>query len=161
MFLTATASAPPQRAGLLSAEDPLTTFWNHAWRPNGALLKRPGLNWLPLGGAAMRGFAYGVGANTIAALNGDASRRLFGVPRSRTLALWAHAFGDAAVANVNPDGFVADAGAGVSLRGRLYDRDIVVRIDAPFYVSDPVLSVGREREDEFAPRWVITFKDLW
>ena len=161
LFLAATASAPSQRAALLSAEDPMTTFWNHAWRTRGGVLKRPGFNWLPLGGAGMRGYAYGVGANTIVALNGDASRRLFRAPRSRSLALWGHAFGDAAIANVNPDGFVADAGAGVSVRGRLYDRDVVVRIDSPFYVSDPVLSVGRELRDAFAPRWVVTFKDLW
>jgi hypothetical protein len=161
LFLAVSADAPAQRATLLSADDPLTTFWNHAWRPRGGLLKRPGFNWLPLGGAGMRGFAYGVGEERIAALNTEGSVRLFGVPRSRTLAVWAHAFGDAALANVNPDGFVADAGAGVSLRGRLYDRDIVVRIDSPFYVSDPLLSIGRERQDEFAPRWVITFRDLW
>ncbi|HYC50286.1 MAG TPA: M1 family metallopeptidase [Gemmatimonadaceae bacterium] len=160
VYLTA-GSGPGQRAALFSAEDPLTTFWNHAWRPRGGLLKRPGVNWLPLGGGGMRGFAYGTGSNTFAALNTDGSTRLFGIPRSRTLAVWGHAFGDIGTGNVGPDQFIADAGVGASLRGRLYDRDIVVRIDSPLYVSDPFLAVGRERRDEIAPRWVITFKDLW
>src|SRR5436190_2083593 len=95
--------------------------------------------------------------------NLDASRRVssFG---SSTLGLWVHAFGDIARQGFyfNPD-LLSDGGLGLSVRGRLYDREIMVRVDSPFYVSRPTLSVGRGRAltDRVAPRWSITFSDWW
>jgi hypothetical protein len=154
------AELPPQRAILLSAEDPMTTFWNHWWRPRGALLKRPGMHWLPLGGAALRGYGATVGGNSIAALNVDASRRLFALPRSNSLGVWAHAFGDAGWASDarNP---LSDAGVGLSIRGRLYDKAFHLRLDAPVFVSRAAIAIGSQQDGQLAPRWVVTFTDLW
>jgi hypothetical protein len=159
LYAGGTEAAVAQRALYLSSQDPLETYWNHLWRPRGALLKRPGFNFLPLGGAGMRGYAPGLAAERVAAANSDVSARLFQVPGMRTLGVWAHIFGDVGtMRGVDP---LADAGVGLALRGRLFDRDIHVRIDSPFWVSEPGLSVGREREEEFAPRWVLTFRDLF
>jgi hypothetical protein len=38
-----------------------------------------------------------------------------------------------------------------------------VRIDAPFYVSMPELAVdrGHAGSGKVAPRWTITFSDVW
>jgi hypothetical protein len=152
-------AAVVQRALFLSTQDPVETYWNHLWRPRGALLKRPGFNFLPLGGPGLRGYAPGIVTDRTVAANTDVSARLFQLPGMRTLGLWAHGFGDVGtMPGFDP---LADAGVGLSLRGRLFDRDITVRIDAPFWVSEPALSVGRERDDQLAPRWVLTLSDLW
>ena len=148
-----------QRALYLSAQDPVETYWNHLWRPRGALLKRPGFNFLPLGGAALRGYDANIVTDATVAANGDLSARLFAVPGMRTLGVWAHGFADVAtMQGVDP---LVDSGLGLSLRGRLFDRDIHVRVDSPFYVSHPGLSIGDERDDRVAPRWLVTFRDLW
>ena len=58
---------------------------------------------------------------------------------------------------------MGDAGVGLSVSGRLYDRPVFVRIDAPFYVSMPELAVdrGHAGSGKVAPRWTITFSDVW
>jgi hypothetical protein len=155
-------SVPGQRALLLSADDPISTFENHWWRPVGAILKRPGVNWLPLGGAALRGFHWTIGSNHVAGGNIDAARRIgralgaFG-----SVAVWTHAFADAAW--TGEDEILSDAGLGLSLRGRFYDRDFVIRVDSPVFVSRPLLAIdqGRAGSGQIAPRWVVSFKDLW
>ena len=149
-----------QRALYLSALDPVDTYWNHWWRPRGALLKRPGFNFLPLGGAGLRGYAADIVTERTVAANADVGARLFQIPPLPTLGLWAHGFADAAtLQGFNP---LVDAGLGLALRGRLFDRDIHVRVDAPFYLSQPELAIGTaDQEERFAPRWVITFRDLW
>ena len=155
---------PQQRALFVSTADPVSTFYNHWWRPQGSILKRDDVNWLPLGGAALRGYSWTVTTRNVVATNVDLSRRImpsFGTP---TLALWAHAFGDAARADsASPPDWLADAGVGLSVRGRLYDRDVIVRIDAPFYVSRPELAIGPRRQTVSAVRgrWLITFNDLF
>jgi len=158
------SQVPSQRALLLNAADPISTYWNHFWRPRGALLKRPGFNWLPLGGAGLKGYRYGLGSDAVGAANLDMARRVGSIQGSNTLALWAHAFGDGAVT----DAFdvLGDAGLGVSVRGRFYDREVNIRIDSPFFVSKPVLAIGRDPSSALvggglAGRWVITFNDLW
>ncbi|MGH7636323.1 MAG: M1 family aminopeptidase, partial [Gemmatimonadaceae bacterium] len=152
-------TAIEQRALFLSVEDPMDTYWNHWWRPRGALLKRPGFNFLPLGGAGLRGYAAGIAVERTLAANADVGARLFNVPAMRSLGVWLHGFGDVAtMPGFDP---LADAGVGIALRGRLFDRAIHVRIDAPFYVSEPALSIGDERTKSAAARWVLTFRDLW
>jgi hypothetical protein len=152
-----TWNALPHRAVLLSAKDPMSTFWNHWWRPRDALLKQDDFHWLPLGGAGLRGFSPLLAAERAAAINADARFRLGGLPSLNTLSVWVHGFGDAGFAI--SDGLV-DAGLGLSVRGRLYDREIVVRLDSPFYVSQPALALSH-RSREVAPRWVLSFNDLW
>src|SRR5205085_59143 len=69
-------NAPRQRAIFASTQDPFETFNNDLFRPRGALLKRPGINYLPLGGAGLRGFGFNVPLERVAALNGEVVQRL-------------------------------------------------------------------------------------
>lgn len=167
-YLGAQEFAPGQRALLLSAQDPVATFQNHWWRPAGAILKQRGVNWLPLGGAALRGYRWDFAAQLAAAGNADVAYEL-GVfraagGRDALLTVRAHAFADGAaiIAAGAPMG-LSDAGVGLSLGGQLFDRPVFVRIDSPFYVSDPPFAIDRGRAGgrQIAPRWVITFNDIW
>ena len=159
LYLGIGEDLPGQRALLLSSEDALSSFWNHWWRPQGAILKPTRVNFLPLGGAGMRGYAFNAATRGVAAINADASVRLFDLPRGNTLALWAQGFGDAAV--VDGGELLSDAGAGLSVRGRLYDRDIVFRVDWPLYVSSGTGSIGGLRPPRMLGRAVMTLRDLW
>jgi hypothetical protein len=156
------ANGPPQRALFVSAADPVSTFENHWWRPAGAILKRPNVNWLPLGGAALRGFHWDIAAREIGGGNVDAARLVAErVGGAEGLELWMHAFADAA--HARPHGLLADAGVGLSVRGALFDLPIVIRVDAPVYVNEPRLAIdrGRAGSGAIAPRWAISFTDLW
>lgn len=154
----------PQRALLLSARDPVSTFGNHWWRPRGAILKEDDVHWLPLGGAALRGYRWDLDAMSIVGTNGDLAYtvgRLRGSAASLDIRL--HAFGDAAY----PEGsamneiWLSDAGVGVSVRGRLYDSEVYVRLDAPLYVSHPSLAMDVRSGGRIGWRWVLTTTDIW
>ena len=86
-----------------------------------------------------------------------------GAARSISLSL----FGDAGRATATyvalTNQTLADAGAGLVARGRLYDRDVYVRLDAPVFVNQSGLAGGRDwvGNGSFAPRWMITVGDLW
>jgi hypothetical protein len=58
---------------------------------------------------------------------------------------------------------MSDAGAGLIAKGRLYDRDYYVRLDAPVFVNQAGLAGGRGLggNGSFAPRWNITVGNLW
>ncbi|HEU4786051.1 MAG TPA: hypothetical protein VFS57_01535, partial [Gemmatimonadaceae bacterium] len=62
-----------------------------------------------------------------------------------------------------PNGTLSDAGAGLVARGKLYDRDVCVRLDAPIFVNHPGLAggTGLGGNGSFARRWMITVGDLW
>jgi hypothetical protein len=162
------ANAPGQRALLLSAGDPIATYENHWWRPGGSILKRAGVSWLPLAGAALRGYRWDLAADDVVAANAELSTRVgtrsWARGRDGSLTLRAHAFGD--IAAPSEDGVartLGDAGVGLSISGRLYDRPIFLRVDSPFYVSTPELAIDRGHAGggKFAPRWAITFRDVW
>jgi hypothetical protein len=153
---------PPQRALYLSAADPVSTRRNHWWRPNGAILKRPNVNYLPLGGPALRAFHWGVSSDWAAGGNAELARRLFDVgSRSDTAGVWLTLFSDAAA--TGEDSFVNDAGFGVAVRGMLYDRPINLRLDFPIWASDEALTIdrGHAGRGRLAPRWTIAFTDIW
>jgi hypothetical protein len=157
---------PPQRSLYLSAEDPVATFGNHWWRPHQAILKQPDVHWLPLGGAALRGFHWGVASSGVVAMNGEASRRLGQLPRRLgDLEAWVDVFGDAGYTGdaVSPEGFLLDAGAGLQLRGRLFDQPVHLRLDVPAFVNRPGIAIDRRtgRSEQWGARWVITFNDIW
>lgn len=155
-------AVPLQRSLLLSARDPVSTFENHWWRPAGGILKQPGVNWLPLGGAALRGYRWDLAASRLAGGNVDASRRIGSTNTSaNALGLWLHAFFDAAA--VRGSAPLSDAGVGLSVRGRLYDQPIIVRLDAPMFVSQPAFAIdrGQAGAGRIAPRWALSFNDIW
>jgi hypothetical protein len=161
-------NAPRQRAIFASSQDPFETFNNDLFRPRGAALKRPGINYLPLGGAGLRGFGYNVPLDHVASGNAELIQRLVsrrGGWGNGTLSL--SFFGDAGIASSKElalDGDpLVDAGAGLVARGRLYDRDLYIRLDAPLFVNRTSLAGGRGLggNGSFAPRWTFTIGDLW
>ena len=161
-------NAPTQRSVFASSPDPLTTFDDNWWRPRGAILKRAGVDYLPLGGAGLRGFSPFLPLDRVLAANGDVGQRL-GSARGTwgSGSLWLHAFGDGGIASPSAFGltnhFLFDAGVGISGRGKLYDRPLVVRLDAPIFVNQQSLSpwTGLGGSGSFAPRWTLSFTDFW
>jgi hypothetical protein len=160
--------APRQRDIFASTQDPFETFTNDLFRGRGALLKQRGVNYLPIGGAGLRGFGFDVPLDGVGAVNGEFVQRLTamkGAWGQGTISF--SVFGDAAFASssqiVLPDSFLSDAGAGLIARGRLYDRDVYVRLDAPVFVNHGSLASGKGLggNGSIAPRWTITVGDLW
>ncbi|HXD50077.1 MAG TPA: M1 family aminopeptidase [Gemmatimonadaceae bacterium] len=161
-------NAPEQRAIFASSADPFETFTNDLFRSRGALLKQPGVNYLPLGGAGMRGFAITTALDRVVALNGEWLQRL-----ASTHGEWGRAtvsfsaFGDVASASSRyvalSSSLLEDAGAGLVVKGRLYDRELSLRFDAPLFVNHTSLAGWRGLGDNasFTPRWVFTVGDLW
>jgi hypothetical protein len=156
-----TTNVPAQRALYVGSADPLSTFFNHWWRPRGALLKRPGMNWLPLGGAGLRGFRWDLADRTLVGSNGEMAFRVMSLPVEGEPEIWVNVFGD--VAHGDRNRLLSDAGIGLALRGQIYDREISVRLDAPVFVNRPALGLERDgvARDQLAARWVLSFNDLW
>jgi hypothetical protein len=82
-------------------------------------------------------------------------------------ALWLNLFGDVATGRfgagaARPDDTrtLWDAGAGLALRGMLYDRPVAVRVDLPVVASDPEVAVAG-REGRVRARVVFSVSDLW
>jgi hypothetical protein len=165
VFAGGSANVPAQRALYAASRDPISTFENHFYRPRGALLKQLNsdvsheLAYLPLGGAGLRGYGPELMLDRVLATNVEARRRLTNtVGGPRGLALWGAIFADVAVGSVDSLSlesrrrFFADVGPGASLRGRLFDRDLQIRLDVPLYAH------GRGRG---APSVFVAFNDLW
>ena len=161
-------SAPQERKIFASTQDPFETFNNDLFRPRGALFKQRGLNYLPLGGAGLRGFEIDMPLDQVASVNGEFVQRLV-----TTHGRWGRGtvsfsiFGDAGVASsksIDLTGqLLSDAGAGLIARGRFYDRDLYVRLDAPIFVNHSSFAGGGGLggHGSLAPRWTITVGDLW
>ena len=162
-----TRDAPPQRALHLGARDAVSTFENHWWRPRGSILKQPGVNFLPLGGGALRGFDWLAVTRGLVAVNAELSRPIASRrSASHQMEIRLAAFTDAGYSETyvgGDNGFLTDAGIGLVVRGRFFDRGFTVRLDSPFYVSDPDVAIdrGRAGRDDVAPRWVVSFSDIW
>ena len=160
-------NAPMQRSIFASSADPFATFENNFFRPKGALLKQGDINFLPLGGAGLRGFSPYVALERVAAANVDVAQRLVELTGATKGSIWASAFGDIAVAaaryTVLPDDVLADAGVGVAARGRFYDRNVKVRLDFPLFVNHAGLTRGSAagRRGSFSARWVFSVGELW
>jgi hypothetical protein len=161
-------NAPRQRSIFASSQDPFETFRNDLWRARGALFKRNGFNYLPLGGAALRGFKTDVALDGALAANAEFVQRLVDVKGqwgrgSLSLSF----FGDAGTATAKytalQDHSLTDAGVGLVARGRIYDRPVYVRLDSPFFVDHSGLAggTGLGGRGSIARRWTITVGDLW
>lgn len=160
--------APRQRAIFASSQDPFETFTNDLFRGRGALLKQDGVNFLPLGGAGMRGYNYNVAVSDLLAANGEFLQQ---IGTSHGQWGWAtvsvSAFGDIGVSpsrgfDVTNERF-ADAGVSLWLRGRFYDRNLSVRLDAPLFVNQSGFAAGKlsNRKGSFASRLSLSVGDLW
>jgi hypothetical protein len=169
--------APRQRAIFASAQDPYETFTNDLFRARGAILKQPNVNYLPLGGAGMRGFAINVPLTGVVAGNGEIVQRLavaggswgrawlgvaafadLGVGTSTLIALT----DSASHAQGKRSSGLGDAGGSAILRGRFYDRDVHLRLDVPVFVNKSNLAGGKlGRNTAVSLRWWISTGDLW
>jgi hypothetical protein len=107
----------------------------------------------------------------VVAANGELRRRVATLGGFfQGLSVWGSGFADAALVNGLALGEVysttetdwtgvADAGVVLALRGRLYDRDVGVRLDLPIFVSSPGNAVGRRPADHasLALRWELSW----
>ena len=143
-------NAPLQRSIFASSRDPWQTFENDLFRPRDALFKESHLGITPLGGARLRGFSQLLALDRVASANVDAAVNLaaWSGPFGR-LVLWGGPFVDAGTANsssgspfIVSDHFLVDAGVGISIRGKFFDRDIKFRLDEPLVVNHPERTVG-------------------
>lgn len=155
--------APRQRRIFLSSADPVSTFGNHWWRPRDGLLKEESLNFVPLGGGGLRGYQPLLAAERLASMNIEQAFRVARFGPGSGLGLWISAFADGGYVDSRASGsgdWLADAGVGLSVRGRLYDRDITIRADFPVYVEQPGLA-GAGEDERVAFRWGFSFSDFW
>ncbi len=170
LYAGGSVNAPVERGIYASALSPTQSFVNHLLRPDGAPLAREDFRFIPLGGAALRGFDPLLIVENIAALNLEESLLLRSLGAQQLLGLYASVFTDVGVV-LHSESQIAgeagtvlsDAGVGLALRGPLLDRDVRLRLDFPVYVSQPALSYARRRQRENAAAWRVTFSltDLW
>jgi hypothetical protein len=161
--------APLQRAIFASTADPFTTFWSNWYRPRGSIFKQDAVNVMPLGGAMLRGYSFGAALSRVGAANVELAQRVrtYGGAANGRRALWVSAFGDIAAASSDFVQFggsmLLDAGVGASFRGRLYDRDVHVRLDLPLFVKQPGLAGGPSfaRKGSLGFRYVFSLQDVW
>ncbi|MBA3891003.1 MAG: hypothetical protein H0X64_10775, partial [Gemmatimonadaceae bacterium] len=159
------AGTPEQRTLRAGARDAIETFSQHWYRPSDAILRQDAVNYLPLGGAGLRAHAPDVFLAGALAVNGEVARRLYQLPDSwGRLGVWGGAFADVALVGgrhgssfANP--LVADAGVGASLRGRLFDRAVRLRVDLPVFATHPGQTF--DGGASLAPRYVITLEDWY
>jgi hypothetical protein len=161
-------NAPRQRAVFASSQDPFETFANDFYRPRGALLKQDGVNFLPLGGAGLRGFDEDLALDRVLAGNAQYSEKLYATRGAwGSGAVWANAFGDVGIASALggtlPDPLLVDAGVGLTARGTVYDRPVTIRLDVPLFVNHAGFAGGKGLggNGSVAARWVLSFGDLW
>ena len=155
--------APAQRQLRLSSLDPVETYERHFLRPRGGVLSHPDAHYVQLGGGGIRGLDPRVATDRIVALNLEHGARLGrrALP-SGPMELWAHAFADGYAAG-REVGSGATAGAGLALRGALWDRPLSMRVELPLFMTAPQFAIGdtRARQDRVALRWTWTLGDLW
>ena len=160
-------NAPLQRSIGFASLDATETFDNDLLRPKGAPFAHTDVHFVALGGAGLRGYSPLLRAENVVAANAELATRLTTTtPRSSWPQLWLSAFGDGAWGSALGGGApstLSDAGVGIAVRGTLFDRDIAVRADFPFYVQHPPLAVGSGSDDEGKVRfrWTFSFNDLW
>ena len=162
------SDAPLERRLYLSSATPTATFANHWYRPDGGILSGNDVRFIPVGGGGFRGYDPFQSARALFAVNAEEALRLYRFAgREQRLDLLLTLFGDAGVARFDETQLLADAGVGVALRGRFFDRDVKLRLDLPFYVRFPELAVGERalgystHPDPFKLRWAFSFDDLW
>lgn len=141
--------APAERAVYLGIENAIATFGNHYLRPDGSPLARARSHYQPLGGAGFRGAVAFTPVEKVAAVNAEADARLVRAgPPARPLAVLLAGWANAGAAETGR----VQAGAGLVVRGHLFDRPVRMRVDYP---------VVGENGSRFDRRWSFSFGDLW
>ena len=157
-------NAPLQRSIFASSRDPWETFTNDYFRPRGAAFKQEHFTIVPLGGARLRGFTPLLGLKRVVSANVEASQKLTTWTGSfGRLVLWGGPFVDAGTASASTmspalliDHFLVDAGVGIAIRGKFYDRAINMRVDAPLVVNRPVTPARLGRQPS-GIRWAVSW----
>jgi hypothetical protein len=160
-------NAPRQRAVFASSLNPFVTFDNDYYRGRRAVLKQDGVNYLPLGGAGLRGFDRFLALDQVVAVNAGLAQKFIGASGAWGRgAIWANVFGDVGMGSSRTtplaDNFLADAGVGIVARGTFYDRPITIRLDLPVFVNHAGFAggTGLGGSGSVAARWVVSFGDL-
>jgi hypothetical protein len=162
--------APLQRSIFAASDDPFATFNDNYFRPQGAFFKRPNVNYRPMGGAGFRGYSPTLAFDQVIGLNAEGAERLHEWRgEAGTMGAWLTVFSDVAAVRIAPESplgsderFLAAGGVGLALRGRVYDRDVKMRLDFPIGLTDPGLSTTRASNGgTFAFRWAFSLNDLW
>ncbi len=138
------------------------------------MFKQKNVNYLPLGGAGLRGFALTVPLDAVVAMNGELLQRLATVGGGwGTATISLSGFGDVARGEcvdsrylTLTNSFLSDAGAGIVARGRIYDRNFNVRFDVPFFVNQAGLAGwpafgAHHNGGSVSSRWVLTIGDVF
>ncbi|HUO51119.1 MAG TPA: M1 family aminopeptidase, partial [Gemmatimonadaceae bacterium] len=167
-FGALSSAAPPQNSVGLSTRSPLETFTDNYLRGQGAVLVLPDVPYLQLGGAGLRGYTLyarvvnGASLNTQLAYTVVIGRPGTLVPRVQGALFGDGAYASLAGADSSSGTWIGDAGVSAILRGALYDRAYVLRIDFPVWLSNPELAPGRQAGDARVKlRWTFTVGDLW
>ena len=166
VFGGASHDAPLQRSIGLSSLDVTDTYTNDFVRGRDALFARSDVHFLVPGGAGLRGYSPIVRVDRVAAVNGELARTVVKAhSKSFVPEVQAVVFGDGAWARTPFAGdrhILADAGVGLLVRDRLWDRNVSVRFDVPLYVRDPELAPGgAPGDDRVKLRWTFSFAELW
>ena len=154
-----------ERSIYFTSANPITTFSNHFYRPDGSLLGRPSVHFVPIGGAGLRGISPRERApEGMLAINLEQNVRVTQMgPTPRPFRIFAALFENGALTTSNNDDERVIGTAGVSLvaRGFLYDRDVRLRFDMPLLVSASHLAIGDRTRAQAAFRWSFSLTDLW
>jgi hypothetical protein len=161
LYAGASDHAPTERGIGLSALDATETFSEDLLRGRGAPLARSDVHYAALGDGSVRGYSPSVRMRALGAGSAEFAVAFNAPgPRSAVPRLWVSAFGDGARGAVDSAGarsrFFGDAGAGLTLRGMLFDKAYTVRLDVPMFVMQAG-SVGRGG----SVRWVWGFSREW
>jgi len=125
------------------------------------------VNFLPFGGAGLRGFNPYLALDRVGSGNLELSQKLTeGHGQWGAGSIWLSAFGDAGFATSHyddlPDSFLSDAGVGLLTRATMYDRPLVVRLDFPIFVNHASLAGGHAHGNgSVAARWLFSVGHLW
>ena len=158
--------APRQRQIHASSLDPVESFGNHLVRPRDGILSHPDAHHVLPGGAGLIGYDARVTMPHVASVVAESYRRVLRFGARDRPALWVGGFGSA-FTTFEGGAHPGSLGAGLKLRGPVFDRSLALRLDFPIYVKLPELAVGAhdvapsEHARAFRFRWSVSVGDLW
>ncbi len=166
------ADDPPvlQRRIPVDGADPYETLGNPLVRTQGAPLAGSDVLYHSPGNGNLRGLRPGIGGRWMVGGTLELEKILITRPRGVFRSASIVGFGDAALVDTlavvstfgNGASPVSDAGIGVRIGLRIGDIDFPVRVEFPFFVSEPDLAHERIPGDERVGfRWLISFQPIF
>ena len=161
---------PAQRAIPVSGADPYQTLSNPWIRSEGALLSGGDVFYQAPGHANLRGYRPGASGRWVGSVNleleGDLYRADRGVlRRASLLGFWDGGLADTLVVR-SFEGrayrILVDGGVGARVWLAIGALHFPIRIEFPLYVSEPAISLDRDRTVEFVDfRWLISVQPIF